>query len=67
MSDAHKDELQLSDTTYSAQEVRFPPTKHFQARSGLQRSIAVIASRDGFHSGNPDAMESFTAMVETCT
>ena len=67
ISDADKYELQTSEIPYSAQESRFPRTKHFQARSSLQRSIAVIASRDGFHSGNPDAMESFTAMVETCT
>ncbi|KAK7416767.1 hypothetical protein QQX98_004959 [Neonectria punicea] len=41
------------------------PTQHFQARSGIQRSIAMILKHDGFESASPEALESFTGMVET--
>ncbi|KAF7543478.1 hypothetical protein G7046_g9992 [Stylonectria norvegica] len=40
------------------------PTKHFYARSGIQRSIAMVLKHDGFESATPEAMESFTGMVE---
>lgn len=42
------------------------PTKHSNARTGLQRSIAMVLKHDGFDSASPEAMESFTEMVETC-
>ncbi|KYK58044.1 bromodomain associated protein [Drechmeria coniospora] len=41
------------------------PTHHFHARCGLQRSIAVVLRHDGFDSATPEAMESFTALVES--
>ncbi|CAM1500855.1 Fc.00g100170.m01.CDS01 [Cosmosporella sp. VM-42] len=41
------------------------PTQHSSARSGLQRSIAMVLKHDGFGSASPEAMESFTEMVET--
>ncbi|KAH7149733.1 WD40-repeat-containing domain protein [Dactylonectria estremocensis] len=41
------------------------PTLHFQARSGIQRSIAMVLKHDGFGSASPEALESFTGMVET--
>lgn len=42
------------------------PNQHFQARSGIQRSIAMVLKHDGFEAASPEAMESFTEMVETC-
>lgn len=42
------------------------PTQQFQARSGIQRSIAMVLKHDGFESASPEALESFTGMVETC-
>ncbi|KAF4977741.1 hypothetical protein FZEAL_5789 [Fusarium zealandicum] len=41
------------------------PTQHYQARIGLQRSIAMVLQHDGFDSASPEAMESFSGMVET--
>ncbi|RSM11963.1 hypothetical protein CDV31_006516 [Fusarium ambrosium] len=41
------------------------PNPHYQARAGLQRSIAMVLKHDGFDSASPEALESFTAMVET--
>lgn len=43
------------------------PTQHSQARAGIQRSIALVLNHDGFGSASPEALESFTEMVETCT
>jgi len=42
------------------------PNPHYQARTGLQRSIAMVLNYDGFQGASPEAMESFTGMVETC-
>lgn len=42
------------------------PNQHCQARSGIQRSIALVLKHDGFETASPEAMESFTEMVETC-
>lgn len=42
------------------------PSMDFQARCGLQRSIAMVLQHVGFDSATPEAMESFTAVVETC-
>ena len=42
------------------------PTPHFQARAGIQRSIAMVLAHDGFDSATPEAMESFTQLIETC-
>jgi transcription initiation factor TFIID subunit 8 len=41
------------------------PTYHSLSRQGIQRSIAMVLKHDGFDSATPEAMESFTAMVET--
>ncbi|OPB36031.1 Bromodomain transcription factor [Trichoderma guizhouense] len=40
------------------------PTVHQFARTGIQRSIAMVLSHDGFESASPEAMESFTELVE---
>lgn len=48
-------------------EVKSPSTQHFNARCGLQRSIALVASHIGFASTSPQVMESFTGLVEACT
>lgn len=45
---------------------RTTPTPHFEARTGIQRSIAMVLAHDGFNSATPEAMESFTQLVETC-
>jgi hypothetical protein len=42
------------------------PTPHFLARAGVQRSIAMVLKHDGFETATPEAMESFTTLVETC-
>lgn len=42
------------------------PTQHANARAGIQRSIAMVLKHDGFDSASPEAMESFTGLVETC-
>lgn len=42
------------------------PTVHHFARSGIQRSIALVLSHDGFQSASPEALESFTELVEQC-
>ncbi|KJZ72483.1 hypothetical protein HIM_08152 [Hirsutella minnesotensis 3608] len=41
------------------------PTHHHLARRGIQRSIALVLKHDGFHSATPEAMESFTGLVES--
>lgn len=38
---------------------------HGQARQGIQRSIAMVLNHDGFESATPEAMESFTQLVES--
>ncbi|KAJ3498282.1 hypothetical protein NLG97_g1249 [Lecanicillium saksenae] len=47
-----------------ADEIKFPSTQHFNARLGIQRSIALVASHVGFESTNPQVMESFTGLIE---
>jgi transcription initiation factor TFIID subunit 8 len=42
------------------------PNAHFQSRQAIQRSIALVLSHDGFESTTPEALESFTQLVETC-
>ncbi|PNP50245.1 hypothetical protein THARTR1_09076 [Trichoderma harzianum] len=42
------------------------PTVHQFARTGIQRSIAMVLSHDGFDAASPEAMESFTELVEQC-
>ncbi|PON20428.1 hypothetical protein TGAM01_v210731 [Trichoderma gamsii] len=41
------------------------PTLHHIARCGIQRSIAMVLAHDGFQSASPEALESFTGVVET--
>lgn len=50
----------------SPAEVKYPSTQHFNARCGIQRSIALVASHVGFDSSSPQVMESFTGLVEAC-
>ncbi|KAG5992430.1 hypothetical protein E4U54_003646 [Claviceps lovelessii] len=40
-------------------------SRHANARVGIQRSIAMVLKHDGFASSTPEAMESFTSLVET--
>ncbi|KAK1249024.1 hypothetical protein MKX07_002540 [Trichoderma sp. CBMAI-0711] len=40
------------------------PTVHHFARAGIQRSIALVLAHDGFQSATPEALESFTGLVE---
>ncbi|KAG6296884.1 hypothetical protein E4U46_001178 [Claviceps purpurea] len=40
------------------------PSRDANARAGIQRSIAMILQHDGFASSTPEAMESFTCLVE---
>ncbi|KAL7926703.1 hypothetical protein ACQKWADRAFT_281121 [Trichoderma austrokoningii] len=40
------------------------PTSHHIARCGIQRSIAMVLAHDGFQSASPEALESFTGVVE---
>lgn len=42
------------------------PTRHSQSRLGIQRAIALVLKHDGFDSATPEALESFTQMIETC-
>ncbi|RDA95565.1 hypothetical protein CP533_1209 [Ophiocordyceps camponoti-saundersi (nom. inval.)] len=55
---------ELVDDTERASE-SLSLTHHHKARLGLQRSIALILDHDGFSSATPEAMESFTNLVET--
>ena len=43
------------------------PSLHSHSRQSIQRSIALVLKHDGFDSATPEAMESFTQLVETCT
>ena len=43
------------------------PTSEDLGRDGLRRSIALTLQHVGFDSASPEAMESFTAVAETCT
>ncbi|KAK2609339.1 hypothetical protein QQS21_002120 [Conoideocrella luteorostrata] len=41
------------------------PSHHANARSGIQRSIAMVLKHDGFSSSTPEALEGFTGLVES--
>ena len=47
-------------------KVSATPTLHSQARLGIQRSIAMALKHIGFDSTAPEALESFTQIIETC-
>lgn len=47
-------------------EESLAPTHHSLARRGVQRSITLALRHDGFQSASPEALESFTNMVEVC-
>lgn len=58
----------MDDATGSCScEVKYPSTQHFNARCGIQRSIALAAAHIGFESTSPQVMESFTGLIEACT
>lgn len=59
------DTLDVEDDEVTAR-ASFAPTHHANARASIQRSIAMVLRHDGFASSSPDAMESFTSLVETC-
>ncbi|KAJ4155749.1 hypothetical protein LMH87_000980 [Akanthomyces muscarius] len=55
----------MDDATGSCPcEVKYPSTQHFNARCGIQRSIALAAAHIGFESTSPQVMESFTGLIE---
>ncbi|KAF4999717.1 hypothetical protein FGRMN_2282 [Fusarium graminum] len=56
--------IQLDDEGAYSVESLVPNPLH-QARTGLQRSIAMVLDHDGFQGASPEAMESFTGMVES--
>ncbi|KAG5957699.1 hypothetical protein E4U58_005707 [Claviceps cyperi] len=60
MVDAPEDE---DDVTAVESQI---PSHNVNARVGIQRSIAMVLKHDGFSSSTPEAMESFTCLVETC-
>lgn len=41
-------------------------TEHIIARKHLERTILEVLYHDGFRSSTPQALDSFTAMVEAC-
>ena len=63
---SQRDTLDSPDIIKGATEVLLP-TPHLSARAGVQRSIALALRHDGFDSATPQAFESLTGMVETCT
>ncbi|KAM0295177.1 hypothetical protein HYE67_010651 [Fusarium culmorum] len=64
LKDSEIEVIQLEDDEISS-IASFVPNPHYQARTGLQRSIAMVLNHDGFEGASPEAMESFTGMVET--
>ncbi|KAG5983994.1 hypothetical protein E4U55_006506 [Claviceps digitariae] len=54
---------ELEDEVVAVQSM--VPSRHANARVGIQRSIAMVLKHDGFVSSTPEAMESFTCLVET--
>ncbi|KAM0343089.1 hypothetical protein ACHAPU_008837 [Fusarium lateritium] len=56
--------IQLEDEGAYSIESLVPNPLH-QARTGLQRSIAMVLDHDGFQGASPEAMESFAGMVES--
>lgn len=78
LEDQNSGEQQPGTTQVRTEEDVFPgwvdeavpsltPTVHHFARSGIQRSIALVLAHDGFQSATPEALESFTELVEQCT
>lgn len=41
-------------------------TGHLATRANLERSIIEVLAHDGFSAATPQAMDSFTSLVETC-
>lgn len=41
-------------------------TGHLATRASLERSIIEVLAHDGFSAATPQAMDSFTSLVETC-
>lgn len=60
-------EAQSSDQLDFSSFISTMPSLHDQARQSMQRSIAMVLNHDGFDSATPEAMESFTQLVESCT
>ncbi|EQK99977.1 hypothetical protein G6O67_008661 [Ophiocordyceps sinensis] len=54
---------ELDDETAAVESLT--PTYRHLARCGIQRSIALVLKHDGFSSSTPEAMESFTSLVES--
>ncbi|KAG6031177.1 hypothetical protein E4U41_007666 [Claviceps citrina] len=56
--------LEAEDKITAAQSL--VQSHYANARAGIRRSIAMVLKHDGFSSSTPEAMESFTNLVETC-
>lgn len=65
LEESENEVIRLEDDEISS-VAALVPNPHYQARTGLQRSIAMVLNHDGFQGASPEAMESFTGMVETC-
>lgn len=63
---APEQEARGSDQLDFSSFISTMPSLHDQARQGIQRSIALVLNHDGFDSATPEAMESFTQLVESC-
>lgn len=59
-----KSDEELDDEAAAVESLM--PTHRHLARCGIQRSIALVLRHDGFSSATPEAMESFTSLVESC-
>lgn len=57
---------QSSDQLDFSSFISTMPSLHGQARESIQRSVAMVLNHDGFDSATPEAMESFTQLVESC-
>lgn len=58
--------IHLSATVGDTVPVPEVPNEYNVHREGLQRSIALALDHVGFEAASEEAMESFTAMTETC-
>lgn len=58
--------VNLSATVGDTVPVPEVPNEYNVHREGLQRSIALALDHVGFEAASEEAMESFTAMTETC-
>lgn len=58
--------MNLSSSIGDTVPVPEAPNEYNVHREGLQRSIALALNHVGFEAASEEAIESFTAMTETC-